>query len=151
MSNEMVYVREMPTLEFIMSEMMQHKAQAKLPENERIGRLFHLLAALQILTIAGGAVLGLFVAPASLFASRTDGEAFGWIAAALVGFLSIALGVITLPLAAVAANGFRREKKWGKAVGIIAAGLTLLEFPFGTVLGSYLLWKIFSKSSQKDL
>ncbi|MBA3786961.1 MAG: hypothetical protein H0X15_15740, partial [Acidobacteria bacterium] len=55
-------------------------------ENQTIGRLFYLLAALQILIISGGAILGLLVAPTSLFVSRTENEAFVWIALGFVGF-----------------------------------------------------------------
>ena len=75
-----------------------------LPENQTISRLFYWLAALQILIIIGGAVLGLLVAPASLFVSRTENEAFVWIAAGFVGFAAIALGVILIPLSLVAAR-----------------------------------------------
>ncbi len=74
MNNEMIYVRELPTLDFIMSEMKQQKTTATMPENRIIGILFYLLAALQIFTIFGGAVLSLFVAPATLFASRTQSD-----------------------------------------------------------------------------
>ena len=143
MNNEMAYKRELPTLDFIMREMREQTA--KIPETERAGRLFNWLAALQIVTILGGAILGLFIAPASLFVSRTDGEAFAWIAAAFTGFAMIALGVITLPLALLAANAFRKDKKWRSVVGCAAAGLAILELPFGTILGGYLIWKIINR------
>ncbi len=116
-----------------------------LPENQTISRLFYWLAALQILIIIGGAVLGLLVAPASLFVSRTENEAFVWIAVGFVGFAAIALGVILIPLSLVAASAFRNDKKWRKVVGITAAGLAILEFPFGTILGGYLVWKIINR------
>ena len=61
MNNEMVYVGELPTLDIIMNEMKQYKTQTAMPETERIGGLFYLLAALQILMIIGGAILGLFL------------------------------------------------------------------------------------------
>lgn len=116
-----------------------------LPENQTISRLFYWLAALQILIIIGGAVLGLLVAPASLFLSRTENEAFVWIAAGFVGFAAIALGVILIPLSLVAASAFRNDKKWRKVVGIAAAVLAVLEFPFGTILGGCLVWKIINR------
>lgn len=120
-------------------------------ENQKIGKLFRLLAAWQILQIAGGAVLGLLVAPASLFVSRTETEAFGWIAAGFAGFAAIALGVILIPLSIVAASGFRGEKKWRKIVGIAAASLAILEFPCGTLLGGYLLWRIFNQRKAAEV
>jgi hypothetical protein len=145
MNNEMVFVREMPTLKFIMSEMMQYKTKAALPENQKLGRLFYLLAAVQIVAIAGGAILGLFVAPASLFVSRTENDALLWFAAGLIGFLAVALGVILIPLSLIAANGFYKDRRWRKVVGIIAAGLALLQFPVGTICGGYLLHKLFRR------
>jgi len=145
MNNEMVYVGELPSLDFIMNEMKQYKTQTAMPETERIGGLFYLLAALQILMIIGGAILGLFVAPASLFASRTEADELFSIAVGLVGFASIALGTILIPLSLIAAIAFRKDKKWSKVVGIIASGLAFLEFPFGTILGGYLVWKIINR------
>lgn len=147
----MVYVGELPTLDFIMNEMKQYKTQTAMPETQRIGRLFYWLAALQILIIIGGAVLGLLVAPASLFVSRTENEAFVWAAAVVVGLAAVAFGVVLLPLSLVAAIAFRKDKKWSKVVGIIASGLAFLEFPFGTILGGYLIWKIINRKKVEQL
>ena len=122
-----------------------------LPENQTISRLFYWLAAMQILTIIGGAVLGLLVAPASLFVSRTENEAFVWIAVGFVGFAAIALGVILIPLSLVAASAFRNDKKWREAVGVAAAVLAVLEFPFGTILGGYLVWKILKQRKAEEI
>ncbi len=68
---------------------LQHGLKMR-TENQTIGRLFYLLAALQILIISGGAILGLLVAPASLFVSQTENEAFVWIALGFVGFTFVA-------------------------------------------------------------
>ena len=151
MNNQMIYARELPTVDFIMSEMREQKAQTAMPETERVGRLFYWLAATQILTIGGGAILGLLVAPASLFVSQTDGEAFAWIAAGLVGFAAIALGLILIPLSLVAASAFRSDKKWRSVVGFAAAGLAVLEFPFGTILGGCLIWKILHRKNAEQI
>lgn len=145
MNNEMTYARELPTLDFIMSEMRQQKTTAAMPENRKIGILFYLLAALQIFTIFGGAVLGLFVAPASLFASRTQADEVFAVAVGVVGLTAIALGLILILLSLVAAIAFRNDKDWRDVVGIGAAGLAILEFPFGTILGGYLVWKIIKR------
>lgn len=145
MRNEILFVRELPTLDFIMNEINEQQAQAMPTANRKIGGLFLWLAAAQILQIAAGAVLGLFVAPASLFVSRTETEAFIWIAAGFFGIALIALGVILIPLSVIAAVAFRNDKKWRNVVGIIAAGLACLAFPFGTILGGYLVWKITNR------
>lgn len=115
-------------------------------ENQKIGGLFYWLAALQILIITGGTILTLLIAPASLFVSRTETEAFGWFAAGFAGLIAIALGVILLIFSLVTANAFRRKKSWRKTAGILTAGLAILELPIGTVAGIFLLWKI-SKNS----
>ena len=145
MNNEMVYVRELPTLNFIMNEMRQHETRAAMPETKKIGTFFYLLAAMQILTIFCGAVLTFFIAPATIFASRTQEDEFFGIAVGLVGLAAIALGLILIPLSLVAASAFRNDKKWRKVVGIAAAVLAVLEFPFGTILGGYLVWKIINR------
>lgn len=145
MNNEMVYVRELPTLNFIMNEMRQHETRAAMPETKKIGTFFYLLAAMQILTIFCGAVLTFFIAPATIFASRTQEDEFFGIAVGLVGLAAIALGLILSLLSLVAAIAFRNDKNWRNVVGIGAAGLAILEFPFGTILGGYLVWKIINR------
>ncbi len=127
-----------------MTEILEsNPAAASAIENKKLGRLFYVLAALQILIIFGGAVLVLLVAPASLFVSTTEGEAFFWIAAGFGGLVFLALGVILIPLSIIASRGISQEKTWGRIVGIIAAILAIFEFPLGTFFGGYLLWKLF--------
>lgn len=142
MSNEAIYIRELPTLDFIMRENSEQKMPASATENQKIGIFFYWLAAAQIAQILIGAVLSFFVAPASLFVSRTDDEAFAWIAAAFIGFAVIALGLILIVLSIVAARAFRKEKSRRNVIGIITAGLAIFAFPFGTISGSLLLRKI---------
>lgn len=145
MSNEMVYVRELPTLEFIMSEMVQHKTRTTTANAQKPGTLFYLFAALQVPLILGGAVIGLFMAPLSLFVSTTEAQYVGWLLIGLVALLNLALGLLVLPLGIAAGIGLGKEKKWGKVVGTIAASLALLQFPVGTICGGYLLWKLFRR------
>ncbi len=127
-----------------MSETRQMRTTAAMPKNGTIGILFYLLAALQIFTMFGGAVLSLLVAPASLFASRTQDDEFFAIAVGLVGVTAIGIGLILIPLALAAAAAFRRDKNWRNVVGFAAAGLACLAFPFGTILGGYLIWTIIN-------
>ncbi len=100
---------------------------------------------MRLFLIIGGAVVGLFMAPLSIFVSKTEAEYFGWLAIGLIGILNIALGVILIPLSLVAASAFRNDKKWRKVVGIAASVLAVLEIPFGTILGGYLVWKIINR------
>lgn len=151
MNNEMIYKRELPTLDFIMSEMRQQTAAAAMPENRKIGTVFYLLAASQIFTIFGGAVLGLFIAPATIFASRTQSDEVFGITVGLIGLAAIALGVILIPLSLASAVAFRRDKNWRNSVGFAAAGLAVLAVPFGTILGGYLIWKIIKRKKAERI
>lgn len=130
-----------------MTEIMKSSpAVASAAENQLLGRLFYILAALQILIIGIGAILVLLVAPASLFVSTTESGAFFWIVSGLLGLVSAALGVILIPLSITAARGVSQEKNWGGIAGISAAILAIFQFPLGTVFGCYLLWKLLRRS-----
>lgn len=148
MSNETVYVGELPTQEFVMRETAGNKMPVTLPETQKLSRLFNLFAALQILMILGGAVVGLFMAPLSIFVSKTEAEYIGWLVIGLIGIVNIALGVILIPLSIVAARGICQEKTWGKTIGIVAATLAIFEFPIGTLCGGFLAWKLFRRGNQ---
>ncbi len=114
-------------------------------ENQKLDRLFYVFAAFQILIILCGAILVLLVAPASLFVSTTESEAFFWIFLGFTGLVFIALGVVLIPLSIAAARGISQEKNWGRTVGVITAILAVFEFPLGTFFGGYLLWKLFRR------
>lgn len=86
--------------------------------------------------------MGLVMAPLSIFVSKTEAEYIGWMVIGLIGIVNITLGIILIPLAIAAAHGIRQEKTWGKTTGIITAILAICEFPFGTLFGVYLLWKL---------
>lgn len=141
MNNKAIYIRKMPAANFIMKEINEQNFPINENENERIGNLFYRFAAAQIAQILIGAVLSFFVAPASLFVSRTDDETFTWLAAAFAGIAMIALGSILFALSIIASMAFRKEKKWRNFIGILTAGAGIFAFPFGTILGGILLWK----------
>lgn len=108
---------------------------------------FYTLAVFEILMILCGAILALLVAPASLFVSRAESEAFAWIAAGMLAACFAAIGLIAFPLALLAARGANRGKGYGKICGIIAGVLAILQFPLGTIFGWLLLRKIFKSAA----
>jgi hypothetical protein len=112
-------------------------------------KLFYLLAAAAIIQIGGGLVLGLLVAPASLFVSRSENETFAWIVAALAGLAQVALGLILIPLSILSALAFRREKSWRRLAGIATAALAVFAFPCGTIPGVVLFRRILSRDARK--
>lgn len=116
---------------------------------EILSKEFYLFAALQFFTIPCGAVLGLFVAPASLFASRTQGDEILALAAALAGISFAAFALIAFPLALAAAFGIKRRSRYGRICGIAAAVLAIPQIPLGTIIGWLLLRKIFKGENRK--
>lgn len=142
---ELVMVRELPTMDFIMREMAESNARSAAPEAQSHSGLFYVFAALQVPTILGGAVVGLFMAPVSLFVSTTEAQAVAWLLIGLIALVNLALGLLALPLGIAAGIGLGKEQKWGKVVGGIAASLAILQFPFGTICGGYLLRKLFRR------
>lgn len=151
MNDKAIYIWEMPTLNFLMNEISEQKIFSETVKNQKIGKLFHWLAAAQIVQILGGAILGFFVAPASLFVSREEAEALWWIVAAVFGYGQITLGVILIPLSLLAANAFRKEKSWRKFAGIAISALALLSFPLGTIFGALILIKISGGSRNSEI
>ena len=110
-------------------------------ENKRVGKTFYLLAAVMVFQIAGALVVGLLVAPASVFVSRGETEAFMWMAFGIAALALAALGAVLIVLSIVAAVGAARGKNWFRFVGAATATLAILEFPLGTIFGGYLLWR----------
>ena len=106
---------------------------------EKIGTAFFLFAALEFVLVLSGAVLTFLVAPASLFVSRTETEAFTWMTIWSLAIVTLAFGLVLLPLAVIAGRASRSGKSWSKKFGVITAIIALLQLPFGTILGFYLL------------
>ena len=73
---------------------------------------------------AGGAVLGLLGAAAAIF--------FG-----VCGVVGVLCGI-----------GLLAFKGWARILGIIFSALSLIQFPWGTVLGVYGLWVLFNKETE---
>jgi len=66
----------------------------------------------------------------------------GWVAA-LVGGMGALVGVflaaLALPGLALGYGLFAR-RSWARPLGLLVGALSLLNFPFGTILGAYTLW-----------
>lgn len=133
MHSQIIPITELPTVKMNVGQIIM------LPRlSGRLDKMFYLLAAGQFLTAAVGALLGLLVAPASLFVSRTETEAVAWLAVCVAALWFAALGALAMPFSVAAA----RAKRHGKFYGCIAAALTFLQFPLGTIFGGYLFWRL---------
>jgi hypothetical protein len=66
----------------------------------------------------------------------------GWVAG-LVGGMGVLVGVflaaLALPGLALGYGLFAR-RSWARPLGLVVGTLSLLNFPFGTILGVYTLW-----------
>jgi len=102
----------------------------------------------QTLIILAVAVVGLFIAPASLIVSRTNDEATGWIMVGLLAVVFGVLGVVLFLLAIIAGIGIRKSSRWGRITGIITSIIALLEFPLGTAFGVYALLLLMKGTSR---
>ena len=133
MHSQIIPITELPTVKMNVGQIIM------LPRcNRRLDKIFYLLAAGQFLTAVVGALLGLLVAPASLFVSRTETEAVAWLAVGVAALWFAALGMLAMPFAIAAA----RATRGAKIYGCIAAALTFLQFPLGTIFGGYLFWRL---------
>jgi uncharacterized membrane protein YqjE len=115
--------------------------------NKQLDKLFYLFAAWQIFLIFVGAVVGLFMAPISLFVSQTQAQVIGWMLIELFALLTGVLAVIALPLSIIAALGIGKKRRWGRIIGTTTAIIALVQFPLGTAFGIYALNRLFRKSS----
>jgi hypothetical protein len=59
----------------------------------------------------------------------------------LVGYGAVMLG----PLAFLASYGLGRGRRWARPLAYAVAGVGLLFFPLGTILGSLVLWYLIAK------
>ena len=103
-----------------------------------LGMLFALL----FLVIFGGA--------ATLV--RASGEADASIAIPILGIVGLMLVLFSLILAVpelIIGYGLWRCRPWARIAGIVLSVLSLLWVPFGTIVGVYGLWVLFSKDSER--
>ena len=95
-----------------------------------------------VLTIVFGGVTGLI---------RADGDPEAAYVAPIVGLTGAALVafVVAMSLPAIIIGyGLFRKAPWSRIAGIVLSVISLISVPFGTILGIYGLWVLFSKDGQ---
>lgn len=101
------------------------------------------------LAIAGGGGL-LFGALAGFIAGSGEQDAemgaavLGGLSAFVTAFFGI-VGVVQLACGV----GLLKFKSWARILGIIGSAMSLVSVPFGTALGIYGLWVLFSKETEE--
>ena len=101
-----------------------------------------LCSALLIALIFGG-VVGVIGA---------DGDADAAIAIPIIGLTGTALVIVLVAVSlpgVIIGLGLYRLLPWARVAGIVLSLLSLMAMPFGTVLGIYGLWVLFSKETER--
>jgi hypothetical protein len=108
-----------------------------------------------ILNIVSG-VLGLFGALVLMvvFGGVTgvvgaDGDPDAALVTGAIGIGLVLLLVMTSLPASIIGYGLYRLRPWSRLAGIVLSILLLIIFPFGTILGIYGLWVLFSRDGER--
>lgn len=67
----------------------------------------------------------------------------------LTGFAVVVFAVLMSLPAVIVGYGLYRLRPWARVAGIVLSIVSLIVFPFGTVLGVYGLWVLFSKEGER--
>ena len=101
------------------------------------------LCAAVLFTVVFGGVVGLIGA---------EGDPEAAMAVPIVGAAGAALVLFTLVLslpAVIIGYGLFQLRPWSRIAGIVISILSLIAIPFGTLLGVYGLWVLFSAEGQR--
>jgi hypothetical protein len=103
---------------------------------------FGLFGAAVLMVVFGGA--------ASVVGANVDADAA--IAIPIIGITGVALVafliVLSLPSVLVGI-GLLRLRPWARIAGIVISMLSLMMIPFGTIVGAYGLWVLFSNETER--
>jgi hypothetical protein len=112
------------------------------------------LGALNIILGGMGLITALmigFIFSGAAVAVGASGDADAAVAIPIIGLTGMAavalLTVWSLP-GIVIGIGLVRLRPWARIGGIVVSILSLIVFPFGTILGVYGLWVLFSKDTE---
>ncbi len=96
-----------------------------------------------LMVLLGIGLFGLLVAVGLLSA---EAEAFGVLAVVGtgVGGFVAALGVPGI----IAGWGLLVRKNWARILAIVVAGMSILNFPVGTLIGIYVIWVLLQRSAE---
>jgi hypothetical protein len=106
-----------------------------------LGAVLGLMAALLLIVVFSGVTA----------AVAADGDPDAATAIPIIGLTGTAivafLVIWSLP-GLVVGFGLYRFRPWARVAGIVVSIVALLAFPFGTLLGAYGLWVLFSKETE---
>lgn len=102
------------------------------------------LIGIVILIVMGGA--------AGFISAQISNDADAQTSAPIVAFIGLCIAIFFLVLALpsiIAGWGLLNLRPWARILGIIVSIFHLLSFPFGTALGVYGLWVLFSEEARR--
>ena len=67
----------------------------------------------------------------------------------LIGTSIVTLLVVTSLPSIVTGIGLLKLRPWARILGIVLSVLSLVMIPFGTIVGAYGLWVLFSKDTER--
>jgi hypothetical protein len=67
----------------------------------------------------------------------------------LIGTSIVTLLVVTSLPSILTGIGLLRFRPWARILGIVLSVLSLMMIPFGTIVGAYGLWVLFSKDTER--
>lgn len=97
--------------------------------------IFGIFGLLTALAIFGGTMFG------AMFAGSFTNSAIVGIGGTFAALFFLAMAIPGL----AAGYGLLTRQPWGRILGIILGVISLIRFPFGTLLGVYTLWVLLSK------
>jgi hypothetical protein len=113
------------------------------------------LGALNIVLSGLGLLTALLIAvifSGTVVAVGASGDADAAVAIPIIGLTGMAtvtlLAVWSVP-GLIVGFGLIRLRPWARIGGIIVSIMGLIVFPFGTILGAYGLWVLFSKDAER--
>jgi hypothetical protein len=104
-----------------------------------------------LLNMIGSIMVMVFATAIVSFLSHLEG-----VSGQIPGFLLpifFVIGIFLLlksSLGLVAGVGLLQQRPWARILAIVLSVLALLNFPFGTALGGYTLWTLFSPEAQQE-
>jgi hypothetical protein len=104
-----------------------------------------------VLGLCGALVLVLvFGGVAALVGAEGDPDAALVVPILGLTGMAIVLVIVTLSLPAIIIGyGLYQLRPWSRIAGIVLSIVSLISFPFGTILGIYGLWVLFSKEGER--
>ena len=108
-----------------------------------LGTLFIVFGAFYVL-LAFGSTAILSIIAGIVGSEGGEDAALGASILGITGMVAFAFWLCIGIPGIITGIGLLKFKRWARIVGIVLSALRLIEFPFGTLLGGYGLWVLFS-------